>query len=492
MTKKAIIILGNQLFPQKLIPKDSLVYMAEDYGLCTFVKHHKQKIALFLTAMRQYAEELKNHGYEVCYVRLKDKSSYEENLESFLAKKKIESLSMFEIEDHFMDERIQKLTKKCKIPLHIIPTPMFMVSRSEFEAYLKNVKRPFMKTFYEGLRKQTEILMEKGKPLGGKFSYDDQNRKKLPRDYAVTARKNRNKPDGSVLKLIDKHFGDHPGETADFQWATTRKEALARLQDFLRNHFVSFGDYQDAIVEDEPFLNHSLISPYINLGLLTPREVAEKAVDFGLSHNVPLNSIEGFVRQVIGWREFVRGIYHNFDRQMQDGNFWNHTRSMTDHWYTGETGLPPLDSAIRNALKYGYTHHIERLMVLANLMNLCELDPKQVYRWFMEMFVDSSDWVMAANVYGMGLMSDGGIFATKPYVSGSNYILKMSHYKKGPWTDIWDGLYWRFVEKQIEFFSSNPRMGMMVRQLEKMKPERRKTIFTAAEAFLKKVTCNAS
>ncbi|MEM9404223.1 MAG: FAD-binding domain-containing protein, partial [Pseudomonadota bacterium] len=197
-----------------------------------------------------------------------------------------------------------------------------------------------------------------------------------------------------------------------------------------------------------------------------------------------LSSLEGFVRQIIGWREFIRGIYRHFDDKQSSTNYWGHERELTDAWYTGETGIPPLDDTIRTALDLGWTHHIPRLMVAANLMTLCEIRPESAWRWFMEMYVDSSEWVMGPNVFGMGLFSDGGIFATKPYICGSNYLLKMSDYPRGGWCDVVDGLYWRFIDKRRDFFTSQPRLALMTRALDRLKDERRDRIFAAAETFL--------
>jgi len=205
-------------------------------------------------------------------------------------------------------------------------------------------------------------------------------------------------------------------------------------------------------------------------------------------HAVPIASLEGFLRQVIGWREFVRGIDRVHGERQSECNFWGHQRRLAPCWWEGRTGLPPLDAAIGRVNRLGYNHHIERLMVISNLMLLCEIHPHQVHRWFMELYVDSYEWVMGPNVYGMGLMSDGGIFATKPYICGSNYILKMGDFKKGPWCEIWDGLYWRFVERNQGFFQANPRLSMMVKMLERIDPARRERLNTAAEAFLAKAT----
>ena len=231
---------------------------------------------------------------------------------------------------------------------------------------------------------------------------------------------------------------------------------------------------------------HSVLSPLINIGLITPDQILSKIRKLQNIYN--FNSVEGFVRQIIGWREFVRGIYQNYDKKLEEGNFFKHKRLFTESWYNGTTGLPPLDHSIYNANKYGWTHHIERLMILINIMNLCEIQPKIVYRWFMEMFVDSSDWVMSPNVFGMGLFSDGGIFSSKPYICGSSYFLKMMDFKKGEWCDIMDGLYWRFISKNKAYFKTNPRLSLMVKILAKMDDSKKTRIFKAADNFLLKNT----
>ena len=250
---------------------------------------------------------------------------------------------------------------------------------------------------------------------------------------------------------------------------------------FISTKFENFGDYEDAVDRRDNILFHSALSPYINMGLITPLEILEK-----IEKTPPkkLNSYEGYIRQLIGWREFIRGIYQNYEKELETNNFFNHNNKMKTSWYDGTTGLEPLDFSIKNALTYGWTHHIERLMILCNIMNLCQLNPKEVFKWFMEMFIDSSEWVMSPNVYGMGLFSDGGIFATKPYICGSSYFLKMMDFKKGPWCEVMDGLYWRFIDKNKDFFLSNPRLSMMVRILEKMKNDRKARIFAVAEEFI--------
>ena len=490
---KLFIILGNQLFhPKYLSPyKDHLFFMAEDYNLCTFEKHHKLKILLFLSSMRSFKDELKSKNFNVFYRDgNKDfKLSYEKKLEKVIKEKKIKEISFFEIEDKFFEKRILSLTKKNSLKVNQIKTPMFLINRDEFKSYLTKNKRPFMANFYKIVRTKMNLLMNKnGTPKGNKWSFDEENRKKLPNSIKIPkiSKVKETKETTVLRKFIDSNFKNHPGDLDKFWFPTTRKDANKWLDEFLKERIKLFGDYEDAVTDKSNTVFHSALSPLINLGLITPNEILEKLKK--IENKVPINSLEGYIRQIIGWREFMRGIYQNFDQRLDKTNFFNHKRKMKNTWYNGTTGLDPLDHAINNAKNFGWSHHIERLMILANIMNLCEIHPKQVYKWFMEMFVDSSDWVMSPNVYGMGLFSDGGIFATKPYICGSSYFLKMMHFKKGPWCDVMDGLYWKFIDRHKTFFLKNPRLAMMVRISEKMNKERKTRIFKAANNFIKENT----
>jgi deoxyribodipyrimidine photolyase-related protein len=488
--KQALIILGDQLFPLSFYKsyRESLVFMAEDLELCTHYKYHKHKIAFFLTSMRTYADEMRQEGFKVHYEEFSE-SSFIVRLEKFIVKNKISKIQIGEIQDKFFENKLLEFFQSKKMEVTILETPMFLCSRETFKNYLIKHPKPFMKTFYEGERKRLKILLDsKGKPLGGQWSFDSENRKKAPKEltnkgpliYSASEHLK------DVTKIVNKHFPSHPGEMENFWLPTDRKNALKNLRHFLKHHIYDFGSYQDAITSRDTFLYHSVISPAVNAGLLTPGEVLNevlKAADN--DSDIPLHSVEGFVRQIMGWREFVRGVYQNFSELEEKTNFWNHQRKLTSHWYDGTTGLPPVDDAIKKANRYGYCHHIERLMILSNVMLLSELHPHEVHRWFMEMFVDSADWVMGPNVFGMGQFSDGGIFATKPYISGSNYILKMSDYKKGDWCDVWDGLFWRFIDNHTDFFSKNPRLNMMVATLKKMESSRKKKLFSMAEEFIR-------
>ena len=494
---KLFFILGNQLFPLKFLnifKKDHQFFMAEDYNLCTYEKHHKQKILLFLSSMRSYSDRLKKNKYELNYIKIEDKDfkdDYFKKLKKIIIKKKITQITSFEVEDKPFEKKISQFLSREKIHWNIIQTPMFLNSRNDFKDYLDKTKKPLMATFYKETRKKSGFLMNvDGKPVGGKWSFDAENRKKLPKDISIPQLPKIHETNHTIkLKpIIEKLFKNHPGSTDKFWLATDYDDVVKLLKFFIKEKLNLFGDYEDAVDQRDNILFHSALSPYINLGLITPDLIINQVLDFNKKNEIRMNSLEGYVRQIVGWREFMRGIYQNYSNEMESSNFFKHERKMNNSWYEGTTGLLPLDYAIKNSINYGWSHHIERLMILSNIMNLCEVKPVYVYKWFMEMFVDSSDWVMAPNVYGMGLFSDGGIFSTKPYICGSSYLLKMMDFKKGEWCNTMDGLYWRFIDKNREFFLKNARLSMMVRVFDKMQDKRKKMILFEADKFIKQNT----
>jgi deoxyribodipyrimidine photolyase-related protein len=284
---------------------------------------------------------------------------------------------------------------------------------------------------------------------------------------------------------VKNQFPDNYGTIDDFNYPVTHADARAAVHFFLREKLCSFGTYQDAIHNQETFLFHSVLTPVLNTGLLTPQYIMEETLQFAAKNKVALNNLEGFIRQIIGWREFMRGMYDKEGVFQRTRNFFGFHRKIPACFYTASTGIAPVDDSIRKVLKHGYCHHIERLMVLGNFMLLCEFHPDEVYRWFMELFVDAYDWVMVPNVYGMSQYADGGLITTKPYISSSNYILKMSNYKKGSWCRIWDALFWRFIIANREVFENNHRMSMMVALTDKMPAKKRNQYVTEAEKFLK-------
>jgi deoxyribodipyrimidine photolyase-related protein len=489
-----VLILGNQLFDPKLLkkhfPKDTpfSCFIREDRELCTYYQFHKQKIIFFLAAMRTYRDELLATGIEVHYQELvqgnKKHLSFEESLKKHIKANDIKKVFLYEVEDKFFEKRLTDFFEQEAIPFQLWPSTMFLTSREQFKTYLGKSRRPFMKTFYEGQRKRLKILIDKKEdPVGGQWSFDSENRKALPKTLTPPDL-GKIKPSSVVLEvteLCEKEFADHPGDASPFWLPVDRAGAKEWLKKFTKERLSQFGPYEDAIPPHSVFLFHSVLTPFLNTGLLTPSEVISAVLKEAEHQDIELSSLEGFVRQIIGWREFIRGIYQNFSEQQESTNFWKHNKLLTDVWYNGETGIPPLDRALKRVQQHGYLHHIERLMVIGSLMLLLEVDPKEVHRWFMEMFIDSSDWVMGPNVYGMAIFSDGGIFATKPYICGSNYYRKMGGDAKGDWCDGVDGLYWGFIEKHQKFFLKNPRLSMMARAVEKIKPERMKILKAAAD-----------
>jgi deoxyribodipyrimidine photolyase-related protein len=489
-SKRAFLILGNQLFPPQLIPNTDLIYMAEDYGLCTHFRFHKHKLVLFLSAMRHYRDDLKKEQRTgITYRQLSKKNlheTYEAHLGEWISEKGVGELHLWEVEDKFMERRIFALASKIGLTVIIHPSPGFLCGRVEFAEYLKKTKKPFMKTFYEQQRRNRKLLLTpEGGPLGGQWSFDEDNRKKLPPGITPPQPpKTKASAHVEAVKiLVNQLFPKHPGDTKDFWLPVSREESIEWLHSFLADRFRNFGPYEDALSKECPFLFHSLLSPLMNLGLLLPSEVVDLAVSKAESEGIPMQSVEGFIRQIVGWREFVRGIYQNYSEELEIRNFWNHQSKLSTLWYEGDFGVPVLDDAVKKTVRYGYNHHIERLMVISNTMFLLGVHPKEAYRWFMEMYVDSLDWVMAPNVFGMGQYSDGGIFTTKPYICGSNYWLKMSHYKKGEWCHAIDGLYWEFIQRNRDFFAKNPRTSMMAKMSDKISKEKWRTLSTAALEF---------
>lgn len=478
-----ILILGNHLFDPKILkakkidPKETVFFMREDRELASYFKFHKHKIIFFLAAMRSYRDELRSLGYTVHYEEFQNNTkidTFEKALEKFITKQKIKSAFSFEIEDKFFEKRITFFFQNKNMPHQVWQNPMFLTTRDEFKNYLKNSRKPFMKTFYESQRKKLNILVENGKPVGGVWSFDNENRLALPKEKVTPALpKFKITPHiKDVIAIVDENFSDHPGDSKDFWLPVDRPQARQWLNSFLSERLTEFGPYEDAISPHSEFVFHSVLTPFLNCGLLTPSEVIKETLAYAKKNEVPIASLEGFIRQVIGWREFIRGIYQNFSEHQDQHNFWKHTHKLSPLWYKGKTGIPPLDETIRRVIKRGYAHHIERLMIVGSLMLLLEVHPHEAHRWFMEMFIDSSDWVMGPNVYGMALFSDGGIFATKPYICGSNYLRKMGGYKKEEWCDGVDGLYWQFIKKHQSFFSKNPRLSMMAKSCQKITKER--------------------
>jgi deoxyribodipyrimidine photolyase-related protein len=459
------------------------------------LKHHKHKLVLLISALRHWTKYLEKDFENIVHIKITKKRDVDlmHQLEDLHQKDPFDMLHVTQPSDHGVLTQLMFFGSKYNVELNIHPDTKFIDSIEGFSEWSKNKKSLVQEYYYRWLRKKYSLLMDGDKPLGGKWNFDKENQKSISKLKDSPKPRQKLKSDEitiSTMVDVENCFPDSVGNLENFNWAVTHADARKQLQIFLESYFKSFGDFQDAIDKNNSTLFHSLLSPYINSGLLDPMECIVDAVShFNESINkIPINALEGFVRQILGWREFIRGVYWENMPQYKEKNFWSHKKSLNNNWYSGETGIPLLDDAIKESVNTGYTHHINRLMIISNLMNLSNIKPKEIYQWFMEMYVDSADWVMVPNVFGMGTYADGGIFSTKPYICGSSYMLRMSNYKKGEWCDAVDGLYWRFIETNREFFAKNPRLGLMLKSLDRMNQDRKIKIYSAADQFIEKNT----
>ena len=415
---------------------------------------HKQKLVLHRASMKSFQEDRE----------VKDYIEQDGDIERPFRENT--RLSFYRPEDRKLREWIQEQAQKHETEITIEESPMFLTDMEENRKYFQE-NSYYHSNYYKRQRKRLNVLMEKGKPVGGKWSFDPENREKMPEDHKAP-----DIPEFSseyveeAKDYVEDNFPGNPGSLENFIYPVKREQALENLEDFLDKRLEKFGKYQDAFDKDLQYGYHSLLSPSLNIGLITPDEVVEKTLEKHKENRYPLNSLEGFLRQIIGWREFIRALYH-LEPGMKEENFWGAENQLPREFYTGETDLPPIDRSIERVQENGYTHHIERLMVLGNVMLLLEIDPDEVHRWFMEMFIDSYDWVMTPNIYGMSQYSYTDMM-TKPYISSSNYVQKMSNYPDGEWCRSWDGLYWQFIKKHREKISKIPRMGFMKSTLDRM------------------------
>ncbi len=503
MSKKISLIFPHQLFADTSLWQDECYLIEEDLYFTQY-PFHKQKLVLHRASMKAYEQTLIGAGKTVHYIESTHKhSDCRKLIASFRSSKKnsdddnsIEKIYCIDVVDDWLRMHIQQAILKADIGFDVSPTPMFLNPLPIYCDFFKN-KRLFHHNFYIEARKRENILIDdEQNPIGGQWSFDDDNRKKYPckeTPPAVSFPK-LNDYYSEAMIYVEENFSKHYGEAnPDFRYPTTHEEADDWLENFLSKRFTDFGKYEDAIVDEEHILHHSVLTPMLNTGLLTPEQVISRTLEVSEEYNIPINSLEGFIRQIIGWREFMYGLYEYIGRKQRSSNFWGFKRKIPPSFYTGDTGIVPIDTTIKKLLKTGYAHHIERLMIFGNFMLLCEFDPDEVYQWFMEMFIDSYDWVMVPNIYGMSQFADGGLMATKPYISGSNYINKMSNYQvksKGEllgWAAIWDGLFWRFMQVHREFFEKNPRIGMLLSMWDKMDKEQQKEHLDNAEQFLAKL-----
>lgn len=472
--KRVNLILPNQLFRDlSLLEKNNKTFLVEEAEFFTVYKYNKNKLVLHRASMKFYEKYLKSRGFDVEYVEFNEnwlKVLREENADEIFTYE----LNNFGLQDKFLDSGFK---------ISFIKSPMFLSSNEEFGEFFSSKKHFSQTSFYIYMRKKYKLLLdENSKPQGLKWTYDKENRQKIPSGTNIPdlLKLNKNVYVDEALEYVEKNFPDNFGMSENFNYPVTFEEIDLWLEDFIKNRLEKFGFYQDAIIENNSVLFHSNLSFALNIGLITPKYLVDEIV----SAAAPLNSKEGFIRQIIGWREFVRGIYYMIGKTQLESNFWGFENSLSYKFYEAKTEILPVDNVISKLINTGYANHIERLMVLGNFFLLCEIKPQEVYRWFMELSIDSYPWVMCANVFGMSQFSDGGLIVTKPYIASSNYIRKMSDYKPGSWVQLYDSLFWRFVNKYKDFFYSNPRLRVLISNLNRKSEDEISLLISTADNFL--------
>lgn len=488
-SKSIFIIFPHQLFQHiEILKKADEVYLIEEILFFNQYKFHKQKIVFHRATMKYYEEYLLQNNIATTYIEANSSLGDIRNLIANVAGQNVTTIDYYDVCDNWLEKRITASCSHFNINATKHQSQLFINSEDDLKAYFEDKKRYFQTDFYVLQRKKLNILLaENEKPVGGKWSYDSDNRLKYPKDKEAPKVQfpSLNKFYKEAIDYTARHYSDNYGSiNKEFIYPTTHQESAEWLQQFFKTRFNEFGEYEDAIVGSENILHHGVLTPMLNVGLLTPKVIIDEALKYHSIHNVSLNSLEGFIRQIIGWREFIRGVYIYKGTSDRTTNFWNFNKKIPASFYNGTTGIEPIDTTIKKIIETGYCHHIERLMLLGNFMLLNEFNPDEVYKWFMELFIDAYDWVMVPNVYGMSQFANGGVMATKPYISGSSYVLKMSNYKKGNWCQIWDALFWNFMNKQRNFFLSNPRLGMLIATYDKMSEEKKTTHANVASQWL--------
>ncbi|ATX66934.1 cryptochrome/photolyase family protein [Roseinatronobacter bogoriensis] len=504
---KLVLVLGDQLSMdihalRKADKAHDIVVMAEVAAEAEYVPHHPMKIAFLFTAMRKFAAELREKGWTVAYTKLDDPANAG-SIPGELLRRAEEYSAKAVLATEPGEFRLINALRDTPLDVSILPDDRFLCSHQEFEAWAEGRKALRMEYFYREMRRKTGLLMEGDKPEGGKWNFDHDNRKPAKQDLF---RKGPPKVQGDavlaeVLDLIDARFGGNFGRLRPFPYQTDRAGALRALDHFITHALPEFGAYQDAMLQDDPHLYHAVISLYLNAGLLSVLEICKKAEAAYRAGHAPLNSVEGFIRQIIGWREFMRGIYFLEGPDYPRRNALNHQRKLPALYWGAETRMNCMAQAIGQTRDLGYAHHIQRLMVTGNFALLAGVNPAQVHEWYLAVYVDAYEWVEAPNVIGMSQFADGGVVGSKPYVSSGAYIDRMSDYCKSCHYKVKDKtgesacpfnlLYWHFLIRHRERFEGNPRMAQMYRTFDKMDDARREAVLADAEAFLQRMSKDA-
>lgn len=473
--------------------------MVEVQEEATYVRHHKKKIAFLFSAMRHFAESLRGAGWTVDYVRLDDPDNtgnFTTEMARVASRLAPARIIVTEPGEWRVLNAMQTWSETLSCPVDIIPDDRFLASHDAFQAWAAGRKQLRMEYFYRDMRRKTGLLMDGDQPEGGKWNYDSENRKPAKADLFLPSPM-RTEPDAitrDVLTLVSDRFADHFGDLEPFWFGVTRGQALAALDHFIAVALPGFGDYQDAMLEGEKFLYHSLLSLYINAGLLDPLEVCQRVEAAYRDGQAPLNAAEGFIRQIIGWREYVRGIYWLKMPDYVDLNFFENTRNLPDMYWTAETDMACMRAAISQTKEEAYAHHIQRLMVTGNFALLAGIDPKHVHEWYLAVYADAYEWVELPNTLGMSQFGDGGVLGSKPYAASGNYIHKMSDHCKTCRYDVkqktgdgacpFNPLYWDFLHRNRDKLAGNPRMAQMYRTWDRMTDEKQAAYLDSAAKVL--------
>jgi len=510
--RNVIVILGDQLdrnaaWRSGFDPDKDVIWMAEAVEESKYVWSHKQRITLFLTAMRHMCEDLKREGLKVYYHRLEEvdpRSTLTSLLETFCQHNEIGKVVLLRPGEWRLYDRFQKLLEKRKISYTFLEDDHFFIVPDEFKEWAKDRKSLRMEYFYRHMRKREKVLLEKdGTPVGGDWNYDQQNRKSFtskgppPVPEAFWPLKDNIREE--VCRLVADRFADHPGELSMFRWPVTPQQAETMLEDFLEHRLASFGDYQDAMWTGEPFLFHSLLSTSLNLKLLHPRKVVAAAEKAYREKGVPLAAVEGFIRQILGWREYVRGVYWMYMPDYVERNTLRANEPLPDFYWTGKVKMNCLSKSIGQTLRYGYAHHIQRLMVTGLYALLLGVRPREVHEWYLAIYVDAIEWVELPNTLGMSQFADDGVMASKPYAATGKYIKRMSNYCRtcpfnpdeavGESACPFTTLYWDFLYRNRDSLKKNRRISLQVKNLERLSADRMEEIRERAQKIRKSGGC---
>ncbi|WP_309614316.1 cryptochrome/photolyase family protein [Flavobacterium sp.] len=508
MSKTLRLILGDQLNTNHSWFKtidDSVTYVMMEVRTETdYAQHHIQKVVGFFSAMRSFAAELQSKKHKVIYIHLNDKNnlqSFEKNLDALLNQGNYTQFEYQLPDEYRLDVLLKNYCNQLLIPYSVYDTEHFFSKREELGNFFEGKKMFLMESFYRAMRKKHNVLMEGDKPATGQWNYDGENRKKLPKNHKPTPPLVFNNDVSKIVAEIKDTDISTIGsiDAANFVWPINREQSLALLDFFVAEFLPLFGSYQDAMTPNEWSLYHSRISFSMNVKMISPKEVIDKAIQEweNRKDEIEYNQLEGFVRQIIGWREYMRGIYWLKMPEYASLNFFNNTEKLPDWFWTGKTKMNCLKDAITQSLEYAYAHHIQRLMITGNFALLAGVHPDEVDAWYLGIYIDAIEWVEITNTRGMSQFADGGIVGTKPYVSSASYIDKMSHYcgscfykkalKTGEKACPFNSLYWNFYDKHEDKLSKNPRIGMMYNVWRKMKPEDKSALLEQADYYLKNI-----